>query len=247
VALLELQQVGKRFRDMVVIPNLTMAVANGEFVGVIGPNGAGKTTLFGLISGNLTCNDGSVLLDGRNITHLRADQRCRAGIGRTFQIPQPFQQMTVYENVLTASTFGAALRGRGAAVQASESLAQCGLEDFGDHLAGQLTLLQWKRLELARAIATRPRLLLLDEVAGGLTERELEELLRLVRRLHATGMTVIWIEHLVHALVAAATRMVVLAEGRILVDGRPADVLRDQEVRNVYLGSELDEVPHVAH
>jgi branched-chain amino acid transport system ATP-binding protein len=247
VALLELQQVGKRFRDMVVIPNLTMAVANGEFVGVIGPNGAGKTTLFGLISGNLTCNDGSVLLDGRNITHLRADQRCRAGIGRTFQIPQPFQKMTVYENVLTASTFGAALRGREAAVQASESLAQCGLEDFGDHLAGRLTLLQRKRLELARAIATRPRLLLLDEVAGGLTERELEELLGLVRRLHATGMTVIWIEHLVHALVAAATRMVVLAEGRILVDGRPADVLRDQEVRNVYLGSELDEVPHVAH
>ena len=246
--LLELRQVSKRFRDMVVIPDLTLSVAVGEFVGVIGPNGAGKTTLFGLISGNLRCDTGQVLLDGRDVTALDADARCRAGIGRTFQIPQPFQGLTVYENALVAATFGAGLHGRAAEQLAVDALTQCGLDAMGDQLAGRLTLLQRKRLELARAIATEPRLLLLDEVAGGLTESEVEELLDLVRAIHATGVTVIWIEHLVHALVSAADRMLVLAEGRLLGDGAPQSVLGNQQVRDVYLGSDLDEqVPHVAH
>lgn len=246
--LLELRQVSKRFRDMFVIPELTLSVAVGQFVGVIGPNGAGKTTLFGLISGSLACNSGSVLLDGQDVTHLGADSRCRAGIGRTFQIPQPFQGMTVYENALVAATFGAGLYGREGEAQAVAALAQCGLDSLGDQVAAKLTLLQRKRLELARAIASGPRLLLLDEVAGGLTEAEVEELLDLVKAIHRTGVTVIWIEHLVHALVSAADRMLVLAEGRLIGDDTPAAVLGDQQVREVYLGSDLDEqVPHALH
>jgi len=248
VPLLELRQVSKRFRDMFVIPELTLSVEAGEFVGVIGPNGAGKTTLFGLISGNLACNGGSVWLEGRDVTQLGAERRCRAGIGRTFQIPLPFLGMTVYENALVAATFGAGLRGPEAEAQAVDALAQCGLDGLGDQRAGRLTLLQRKRLELARAIATRPRLLLLDEVAGGLTEGEVEELLDLVTAIRRSGVTVIWIEHLVHALVSVVDRLLVLAEGRLLGDDAPHAVLGNQQVRDVYLGSDLDEeVPHALH
>ena len=243
--LLELRQVSKHYGDMLVIPGINFAVRENEFVGVIGPNGAGKSTLFGLISGNLRCDAGQVLFNGEDLTNFGADARCRAGIGRTFQIPQPFQGMTVYENVLVAATFGARLRKREAQIQTCEALEQCGLDDLGDRLAGSLTLLQRKRLELARAIATQPLLLLLDEVAGGLTDAEVHQLLELVVAIHQRGVTVLWIEHLVHALVSAADRLVVLAEGSILGDGSPGLVVQNQQVREVYLGSDLDdEVPH---
>ena len=247
-ALLELRDVSKRYRDMVVIPGLTLTVRVGEFVGVIGPNGAGKTTLFGLISGNLRCDSGAVYLDGADVTALGADARCRAGVGRTFQIPQPFQGMTVFENALVAATFGAALRGKQAEQKAREALVRCGLEHLGDTAAGRLTLLQRKRLELSRALATEPRLLLLDEVAGGLTDAEVAELLELVTAIHKAGVTVIWIEHLVHALVSSADRLLVLSEGRLLGDGAPSAVMSSREVRDVYLGSDLDEqASHAAH
>jgi branched-chain amino acid transport system ATP-binding protein len=246
--LLELRQVSKSYRDMLVIPGLTFAVSEGEFVGVIGPNGAGKTTLFGLISGNLRCDTGQVLLDGENVTALGADARCRAGIGRTFQIPQPFEGMTVYENVLVGATFGAGLRRRDAQIRACQALERCDLDGIGNRLASSLTLLQRKRLELARAIATQPRLLLLDEVAGGLTDVEVHQLLELVVAIHQSGVTVLWIEHLVHALISAADRLVVLAEGVVLSDGSPGLVVKNQQVREVYLGADLDdEVPHVAY
>lgn len=246
--LLELRQVSKSYRDMLVIPGLTFAVREGDFVGVIGPNGAGKTTLFGLISGNLRCDTGQVLLDGQNVTALGADARCRAGIGRTFQVPQPFEGMTVYENALVAATFGAGLRQRDAQMQAYQVLEQCDLYGVGNRLAGSLTLLQRKRLELARAIATQPRLLLLDEVAGGLTDAEVHQLLELVVAIHQSGVTVLWIEHLVHALVSAADRLVVLAEGVVLGDGSPGLVVKNRQVRDVYLGSGLEsDVSHAAY
>ncbi|MGY4602500.1 branched-chain amino acid transport system ATP-binding protein [Bradyrhizobium sp. USDA 4474] len=247
-ALLALRDVSKRYRDMVVIPGLTLQVGTGEFVGVIGPNGAGKTTLFGLISGNLRCDSGAVYLDGEDVTALGADARCRAGVGRTFQIPQPFQGMTVFENALVAATFGAALHGKRAEQKAREALVRCGLERLGDTAAGRLTLLQRKRLELSRALATEPRLLLLDEVAGGLTDAEVGELLELVTAIHRAGVTVIWIEHLVHALVSSADRLLVLSEGRLLGDGAPTAVMSSREVRDVYLGSDLDEqASHAVH
>lgn len=239
--LLELKGVSKRYGDMIVIPQLSLAVKEGEFVGVIGPNGAGKSTAFGLIAGSNTCDAGQVLLDSVDVTAMGADDRCRAGIGRTFQIPQPFQGMTAYENALVATTFGAGLRGQEAAAMARETLESCGLSAFANHLAGTLTLLQRKRLELARAIATRPRLLLLDEVAGGLTDSEVHQLLSLIVSIHQSGVTVLWIEHLVHALVSAADRLVVLVEGKVMTDGDPAEVMASTEVRQTYLGSDLDE------
>jgi branched-chain amino acid transport system ATP-binding protein len=238
--LLEVRGVHKAYGSTPVIRGLDLRVARGEFVGVIGPNGAGKTTAFGLIAGHLRCDSGTVMLAGRDVTALSADQRCRAGIGRTFQIPQPFAGLTVYENALVAATYGAGLRGAQAQAAAREALQRCGLLPLGDAPAAGLRLLQRKRLEVARALATGPELLLLDEVGGGLTDAEVHELLELVQSVHARGVTVLWIEHLVHALVAVAHRLVVLTEGRLLADGAPAEVIVSREVRDSYLGSELD-------
>lgn len=248
--LLELRQVRKSYGKTPVIRGLDLAVAEGEFVGVIGPNGAGKTTAFGLIAGHLACDAGSVWLAGSEVTALGADARCRAGIGRTFQIPQPFGGLTVYENVLVAATFGAGLHGGQAAAAACGALGRCGLSDVGNRPAASLSLLQRKRLELARALATGPRLLLLDEVGGGLTDAEVHQLVDLVREIHAQGVTVLWIEHQVHALVSAARRLVVLAEGAVIADGTPREVINSRIVRETYLGAELEmeaEVGHAAH
>ena len=248
--LLEVNGVHKAYGSTAVIRGLDLQVAEGEFVGVIGPNGAGKTTAFGLIAGHLRCDSGMVRLAGRDITRLSADERCRAGIGRTFQIPQPFGGMTVYENALVAATYGAGLRGTRAQEAARDALALCGLLSLGDVPAASLRLLQRKRLEVARSLATGPQLLLLDEVGGGLTDAEVHELLDLVQAVHARGITVLWIEHLVHALVSVVRRLVVLTEGRVLADGLPKDVIASREVRESYLGSELDmeaEVAGAAH
>ena len=244
--LLELRQVRKSYGDNLVIPGLDLSVEEGEFVGVIGPNGAGKSTAFGLIAGHLACDQGSVWLDGTDVTALGADARCRAGIGRTFQIPQPFEGMTVFENALVASAYGAGLRGHWAEQAARDALRRCGLLSVGNQAAGSLGLLQRKRLEVARALATAPRLLLLDEVGGGLTDSEVHELLDLVREIHAQGVTVLWIEHLVHALVSVAQRLVVLTEGALLADGLPGEVINRRSVRETYLGSELDLESEVA-
>ncbi|MET3383201.1 branched-chain amino acid transport system ATP-binding protein [Variovorax sp. OAS795] len=246
--LLELRDATKRYGDMVVIPKLSLSVADGEFIGVIGPNGAGKSTMFGLISGSTRCDSGSVLLDGMDVTTMDAAQRCRAGIGRTFQIPQPFEGMTAYENALVAATFGSSGNGSAAQSLAVDAIERCGLAPVANKLAGTLTLLQRKRLELARAIATQPRLLLLDEVAGGLTDGEMQQLLQLIVTIHQSGVTVLWIEHLVHALVSAADRLVVLASGAVICDGDPRSVMDDQTVRDTYLGSDIgEEVDRAAH
>lgn len=248
--LLELQGVHKAYDATPVIRGLDLQVSAGEFVGVIGPNGAGKTTAFGLIAGHLSCDSGTVRFDGQDVTALSADARCRAGIGRTFQIPQPFAGLTVYENALVAASYGAGLRGAQAAAAARDALQRCGLLALGDTPAAGLRLLQRKRLEVARALATGPKLLLLDEVGGGLTDGEVHELLDLVQEVHASGVTVLWIEHLVHALVSVVQRLVVLTEGRLLADGAPDQVIASREVRDSYLGSELDmdaEVSRAAH
>ena len=225
---------------MPVIRGLDLAVHEGEFVGVIGPNGAGKTTAFGLIAGGLRCDAGTVRLDGRDVTGLDAAARCRRGIGRTFQIPQPFGGMTVFENALVASTYGAGLRGMAAGDRACEVLDRCGLTQRGDRPAATLSLLERKRLELARALATNPRLLLLDEVGGGLTDAEVTQLLALVASIHESGVTVLWIEHIVHALISVVRRLVVLTEGTLLADGNPHDVIASPIVRQSYLGDELE-------
>jgi len=205
---------------------------------VLGPNGAGKTTLFNLISGDVRADAGAVWFGGAELTRLPPHRRCRAGIGRSYQIPQPFGAMTVFENLLVAATFGADLRERAAYPVCAEVLEQSGLARHANRPAGQLTLLDRKRPELARALATRPKLLLLDEIAGGLTEAESAELVAEIRAIRARGVTMIWIEHVVHALLAVADRLFVMNTGQKLAEGAPQQVIADPAVQRVYLGIE---------
>jgi branched-chain amino acid transport system ATP-binding protein len=235
--MLELDALEKNFGALVVADKISLQVREGEALGVIGPNGAGKTTLFALISGALQPARGTVKLDGRDVTSLSAQVRCRAGIGRSHQVPLPFEKLTVFENVLTAACFGQGKREREVVDVCGDVLERTGLLPKANRLAGTLTLLDRKRLELARALATGPRLLLLDEIAGGLTEGECRELVALIRAIHASGVTIIWIEHIVHALVAVVSRLAVLNFGRLIAQGEPREVMNSAEVRQIYLGS----------
>ncbi|MEV7649378.1 ABC transporter ATP-binding protein [Arthrobacter sp. NPDC089319] len=235
--LLQLSGLDKRFGQVVVAEALDLTVAEGEAVGIVGPNGAGKSSLFAMVSGDLKPDAGRVAFDGEDVTSRPAHQRCRAGIGRTYQVPRPFEGMSVFENVLVSAAQGAGLHGRTAQQQAAEVLAECGLAGAANQRAGSLSLLQRKRLEVARGLATGPKLLLLDEVAGGLTEPEVLELVELIGRVKARGVAVVWIEHVVHALVKSVDRLLCLAGGRFIADGDPATVLADPQVLELYFGS----------
>jgi len=236
VALLELEGATKRYGALSVVDDLTLHVEAGEALGVVGPNGAGKTTALSLIAGDVPMTSGRVRFDGRDITALPAYARCRAGIGRTFQVPRPFLAMTVYENVLVGALHGRGSRS-GAADAAVEALDRARLLDRANAPAASLTLLERKRLELARALVTAPRLVLLDETAGGLTEPEVEELLPTVRALTEAGTAVIWIEHVVHALLAVVDRIVAIDRGRQIAEGDPHEVMASEAVQAVYLGA----------
>jgi branched-chain amino acid transport system ATP-binding protein len=237
-ALLELDQVSKRFGQVVIADGVSLAVHPADAIGIVGPNGAGKTSLFGIISGDLAPDAGTVRLDGADLAGLDPAVRCRLGIGRTYQVPRPFEDMTVYENVLVAAQQGSGARGRQSLATAAAVLGRTGLAPGANRLAGRLGLLERKRLELARALATAPRLLLLDEVAGGLTDPEVAELVGVVNAIRAAGVAVVWIEHVVRALTATVDRLVCLAGGRIIGDGAPADVLASPAVKEVFLGAE---------
>jgi branched-chain amino acid transport system ATP-binding protein len=236
--LLALRSVGKSYGALRVIDDVSLSVDEGETLGILGPNGAGKTTLFNLISGDVRCDGGSVHYAGHDVTNLRPHQRCRGGIGRSYQVPQPFAHMTVFENLVTAASFGGGQHEREAWRTARRILQQTGLMAHANKPAGGLALLDRKRLELARALATGPKLLLLDEIAGGLTEHEAAELVAELKRIKAAGVTMIWIEHVVHALLAIADRLVVLNLGRKLAEGEPRAVMADAEVQRVYMGME---------
>jgi len=238
VALLALHAVSKSYGALKVTDGISLAVAEGETLGILGPNGAGKTTLFNLVSGDVRPDAGRVEYAGRDVTALPAHQRCRAGMGRSYQVPQPFGAMTVFENLVTAACFGGRQRERDAWRTAHEVLEETGLLPQANQPAGSLTLLNRKRLELARALATRPRLLLLDEIAGGLTEHEARQLVAELRRIKARGVTMVWIEHVVHALLSIADRLFVIDFGRRLAEGAPQAVMNDPEVRRVYMGME---------
>jgi branched-chain amino acid transport system ATP-binding protein len=238
-ALLELDSVSKSFGRVVVADRLSFTVGAADIVGIVGPNGAGKTSLFGLIAGELAPSSGEVKFSGNVVTRLDAAARCRLGIGRTFQVPRPFGAMTVFENVLVAVQQGAGMRGRASYAAAAQVLDRAGLGTEANSPAERLGLLQRKRLELARALASGPRLLLLDEVAGGLTDPEVEQLVRIVASIHAEGIAVIWIEHVVRALTAAVDRLICLAGGAVIGDGAPAAVLAEPAVREVFLGTEV--------
>jgi branched-chain amino acid transport system ATP-binding protein len=238
-ALLELTGLTRSFGRVVVADNLSLRIGPGDILGIVGPNGAGKTSLFSLIAGDLSPQAGTVRLDGADVTRLEAAARCRLGIGRTYQVPRPFGAMTVFENVLVAVQQGAGLRRRASYAAAVAALQRTGLDGDANSQAERLGLLGRKRLELARALASGPRLLLLDEVAGGLTDPEVEQLVSIVRSVRADGVAIIWIEHVVRALTAAVERLLCLAGGKFLSDGTPAAVLADPAVREVFLGSEV--------
>jgi branched-chain amino acid transport system ATP-binding protein len=237
--LLQLEHVTKRFGRVVIAEDLSLTVGPGETVGIVGPNGAGKTSLFGLISGDLAPDAGEVRFDGRTVTRLDAAARCRLGIGRTYQVPRPFGDMTVFENVLVAAQQGGGLRRRPSYAAAVAALDRTGMSGQANLPAERLGLQQRKRLELARALATQPTLLLLDEVAGGLTDPEVAQLVEIVREVNGEGIAVIWIEHVVRALTAVVGRLMCLAGGVFVGDGDPATVLADPAVREVFLGTEV--------
>jgi branched-chain amino acid transport system ATP-binding protein len=236
--LLDIAGLTKRFGGVTAVDGLDLEVRAGETLGVIGPNGAGKSTLVGLVSGAHRATAGSIRLDGQDITRLAAPARARLGIGRTHQVPRPFARMSVLENLLLGRLYGARTPSlRAARREALEILERTGLGDAADQPAGSLALLRLKRLELARALALRPRLLLLDEIGAGLIESELPELIELIRSLRGEVESILVIEHVVEVIQACCDRVAVLDWGRKLVEGTPQEVLRDPEVVAVYLGT----------
>lgn len=237
--ILALKGISKRFGEVIVADDLDLIVEAGEAVGIVGPNGAGKSTLFAMIAGELRPDSGSITLAGQDLGAVPAQERTRLGIGRTFQIPRPFQHMTVFENLLVFTTSGAGLHGTAARARALETAERTGLGELLNTRAGALGLLARKRLELARGLASDPNVILLDEVAGGLTEPEVEELVELIREMRGDGLAVVWIEHVVHALTATVTRLACLSGGKMIADGDPFEVLEHPQVREVYLGTTL--------
>jgi branched-chain amino acid transport system ATP-binding protein len=235
-SILALEQISKRFGAIVVAERVNLQLAEGEALGIIGPNGAGKTTLFGIVSGTVTPDSGRVVYAGRDITHLPPAQRCALGIGRSFQIPQPFSGMSVFENLVVAAAFGGGRRERDAYESCMAVLERCGLAGKANRQAGTLTLLNRKRLELARALASEPKVLLLDEVAGGLTEHECQALIALIGEIKQGGVSIVWIEHVVHALLASIDRLLVLHNGAFIADGDPQAVIRSPQVAEIYMG-----------
>lgn len=236
--LLEIRNLNRSFGAVVVADDITLDVAEGEALGIVGPNGAGKSSLFNLITGRLPPDSGQIALDGQDITKMPARARVRQGIGRSFQIPQPFEHMTTFENVSVAACFGT---GRSEAEEQEnviDVLYRTGLLPKANMPAGSLSLLERKRLEMARALATQPRLLLLDEIAGGLTEAECQSLISTIQDLNAAGTTIVWIEHVTHALLAVVSRLVAIDFGKIIGEGEPQTVMNSDAVRRIYLGME---------
>ena len=239
-ALLSVSDLSKSFGAVVVADQTSFVVERGAAIGILGPNGAGKTSLFNLITGALRPDAGRIEFGGADITGVSAAERCRLGICRSFQIPQPFGGMTVFENALVGTTQGAGLSGGSAEVHAIEVLEATGLLPKANIRAGALTLLERKRLELARALSARPKLLLLDEIAGGLTDAECGELIETINWVHAQGTTIIWIEHVVHALLAVVQKLIVIDFGKKIAEGEPREIMGSAEVKEIYLGMDPD-------
>lgn len=239
MTVLELTSVSKSFGALKVTDDVSLSVPKGQALGIIGPNGAGKSTLFNLITGNILPDEGKITFMGRDVTRVPAMERVRMGVGRSFQIPQPFEGLTVFENLLTAAAYGRGQPESTVAADCAEVLRDTGLLNKANVLAGSLTLLDRKRLELARAMATGPEILLLDEIAGGLTEAECRTLIETIRGLHGKGITIIWIEHVLHALTSVVERLLVLDFGKVIGIGDPAEIMASKEVREIYLGMEV--------
>lgn len=240
MSLLSVKNVSKNFGSLKVTDDLSFDLEKGEAIGILGPNGAGKTTLFNLISGDLKPDSGEILFNDKSILHLSASDRTIEGFGRTYQIPHPFEGMSVFENVLVGAVFGSNNSEKEAEELALYVLEKTGLIDKSEVLAGSLSLLERKRLELAKALSTQPKILLLDEIAGGLTEHEVIELIDLIKDIREEGVSIIWIEHIVHALLSVVDKIVAINFGKMLIQGEPQMVMNSPEVKEVYMGIEIE-------
>jgi len=236
-AVLAAVDVRKRFGALAVLDGVSLALGEGEAVGIVGPNGAGKTTLLNVLSGALAPDSGGVDFRGRDVTSRGAADRCKLGIARTHQVPRPFIGMSVFENVLVGATAGGRRRGAEAYDLCLRVLDQTGLTPIANRRAESLGLLPRKRLELARALAVEPAVLLLDEIGGGLTDAETAALAQTVASLRDSGIAVLWIEHIVHLLMQVVSRLVCMDEGRIIAEGVPEAVVAQAAVIDAYLGA----------
>ena len=235
--LLHAEGLNKAFGAVRIAENISFDVYQGEVVGIIGPNGAGKTTLFGLLAGTVALDSGKITFGGIDVTRLPTHERAQIGIARTYQIPRPFTHMTVGDNLRVAALFGGDLEEAECEDWISHILEFSGLSKERHVLAGRLPLLGRKRHELARALATRPSLLLIDEVAAGLTHIEVDDFIDLVARIKRAGITVVWIEHVMKTMLKATDRLMALSGGHIIAQGNPQDLIQSPEVRRVYLGA----------
>jgi branched-chain amino acid transport system ATP-binding protein len=241
-AILNATGLTKRFGALVVLNQVDFVIAPGEAIGIVGPNGAGKTTLLNVLSGAYPPSAGTVNFQGQDVSRLDAAERNRRGIARSHQVPRPFGGMTVFENLHVAAAIGGNLHGDAASARCIESLELCGMTRLANRRAETLGLLDRKRLEMARALATGPQLILLDEIGGGLTDGEATELVKIIRAINANGVAVVWIEHIVHILLQVVTRLVCMDAGRILAEGDPRAVMTNPEVISAYLGSSAEAV-----
>ncbi|MGD1887182.1 MAG: ABC transporter ATP-binding protein [Cohaesibacteraceae bacterium] len=233
MTMLALKNVSKSFGALKVTDDVSFDVPEGQALGIIGPNGAGKATLFNLITGNLPADKGSIHFADQDVTRVPAMQRCISGVGRSFQIPQPFTHLTVYENLLVAATHGRRRSEAEVMRQCAVILERTELIHRANQTSGSLSLLERKRQELARAMATHPNLLLLDEIAGGLTEGECHDLVQTIKSIHAEGVTIIWIEHVLHALTSVVERLLVLDFGKVIGIGDPDTIMESKEVKEI--------------
>lgn len=235
-SLLSARGIRKHYGALVVLDGVHFDVRKGDAIGIVGPNGAGKTTLLSVLSGSQVATAGRIAFRDAEVSSLDAAARCRLGIARTHQVPQPFSGMTVFENVFTAATHGGGFRRAEAYDRCIDALDLCGMTPLANRRAETLGLLDRKRLELTRALATNPQVLLLDEIGGGLTDGEASELVQTIRVLHSRDIAIVWIEHIVHVLLQVAQRLVCMDAGRIIAEGDPKVVLANATVVDAYLG-----------
>jgi branched-chain amino acid transport system ATP-binding protein len=233
---LDIAGVTKRFGGLTAVDNVTLSIEAGEMVGIIGPNGSGKTTLFSVVSGFLPADAGTISFSGARLNGLKPSRIAALGIARTFQVVQPFDGLSVFDNVVVGALKGGAVQLQSARERAVEVLQFLGLWDERDKQAASLTIPGRKRLEVARALATGPRLLLLDEVMAGLRPTEVDDVIAMIRRVHAQGVTVVVVEHLMRAVLALSQRLYVLQQGRLIAEGEPREVIARPEVITAYFG-----------
>lgn len=229
----------KNFGAISVLIDINFRMHSGEAIGIVGPNGAGKTTFLSALAGSITPNAGVITLNDKDVTSAGATERCKMGIVRSHQVPKPFEGMTVFENVHTAASHGHDCGAKEAVENALYAIDLCGMSTLANRHAGNLGLLDRKRLEVARAMATQPTFLLLDEIAGGLTDAEADELILAIQQLKAQNIGIIWIEHVVHVLLQVAERLICMDVGTIIADGEPDAVLADESVIAAYFGSAI--------